>query len=71
MDNTELENLFDKISEILHKHHSLPFHSDMNMKVYSAHHVDVVLTYARAHMRARQDKDLIKKGYRPMDYEHD
>lgn len=67
----EIDTLFDSVSEILRKHHSLLTGANLNMEIVSGHHVDVVLRYARAHMRARRDRKLLDKGYRPVDYERD
>lgn len=67
----EVDLLIDQVSEILREHHVLLLQSDLRMEIVSSGHVDNVLRYARAHQRARTDRNLIDKGYRPVDYERD
>ncbi len=72
LDGIAIDELLDLIGQILRDHHSMLFGVDLaSMRVSSAHHVDVVLRYARASQRARRDVELIKMGFRPVDYSRD
>jgi len=66
--DNDLDDLIELVGSILRKHHSCLFGSDIIMEVKSAHTIDAVLEYTRAFMRARQDFDLIKMGFRPALY---
>ena len=63
--DNDLDDLIELVGSILRKHHSCLFGSDIVMEVKSAYTIDAVLEYTRAFMRARQDFDLIKTGFRP------
>ena len=67
----EIDNLMEVVSCILRKHYSCLFEASISLEVKSIHNVDTVLRYARAWMRAREDFNLIEKGFRPVVYELD
>ena len=66
--DNDLDDLIELVGSILRKHHSWLFGSDIVMEVRSVHTIDAVLEYTRAFMRARQDFDFIKMGFRPALY---
>lgn len=65
---TEIDQLIEIISDVLRQHYKYLFQADMRMEILSAMNVDVILTYARAFKRVREDSALIKKGFKPIDY---
>ncbi len=67
----DIDRLMEVVSDILGKHHSWLFEADLRMEILSTRNVDVVLKYARAFQRARKDRTLIKKGFKPIDYMQD
>ena len=67
----DIDRLMDVVSEILRKHHSCLFETDLRMEILSTRNVDVVLTYARAFQRVRGDRALIRKGFKPIAYMQD
>jgi len=67
----EIDRLMDVVSDILRKHHSRLFEADLRMEILSTRNVDLVLKYARAFQRARKDRALIKKGFKPIAYMRD
>lgn len=69
--SAEIDDLISVISDILREHHSYVFESSLTMEISSARTVDQILRYARAWKRARSDKELIKEGFRPVDYIRD
>lgn len=68
---SDIDTLMDTVSEILRWHHVYLLQSDMRMEVVSATNVDVVLQYARGFQRARKNRALIEKGFKPFRYMHD
>jgi len=67
----DIDRLMEVVSDILGKHHNWLFEADLRMEILSTRNVDVVLKYARAFQRARKDRTLIKKGFKPIDYMQD
>ena len=68
---SDIDRLMDVVSDILRKHHSCLFKADLRMEILSTRNVDLVLNYARAFQRARKDRALIKKGFKPVAYMRD
>lgn len=68
LSNDDIDRLMDIMSEILRKHYSCLFEADLRMEILSTRNVDSVLKYARAFQRARKDRTLIKKGFKPIEY---
>jgi AbiU2 len=68
---SDIDRLMDVVSEILRKHHSCLSKADLRMEILSTRNVDLVLNYARAFQRARKDRALIKKGFKPVAYLRD
>lgn len=68
---SDIDRLMDVVSDILRKQYSCLFKTDLGMEISSVRNVDKVLTYARAFQRARRDRALIKKGFKPIDYMRD
>jgi hypothetical protein len=68
LSDEELDQLISDVSKILHKHYLYLFKSDLLMEISSTRKVDNILAYTRAFQRVRKDLDLIKKGFRPVDY---
>jgi len=68
---SDINCLMDVVSEILRKHYSCLFNADPRMEILSTRNVDSVLNYARAFQRARKDRALIKKGFKPVAYTQD
>lgn len=64
----DINDLMEVVSCILRKHYSCLFKASMSMEVGSVQNVDTVLQYARAWMRSRRDSNLIKKGFKPVEY---
>jgi hypothetical protein len=64
----DIDRIMDEVSEILRKHHSCLFGTDLRMEILSTRNVNSVLNYARAFQRIRKDQSLIKKGFRPIRY---
>lgn len=71
LDGAEVDELIWLIGDILRQHHVLLLQSDLSMSVKSGSHVDNVLRFARAFARIRKDMDLIRSGFRPVDYLRD
>ena len=67
----EIDDLMDRVSCILRKHHNCLLQADVSLEVQSIHNVGKLLEYARAWMRVRRDPDFVNKGLRPVDYERD
>jgi hypothetical protein len=65
---TEIDQLIEIVSDVLRQHYKYLFQADMRMEILSPMNVDVILTYARAFKRVREDSALIKKGFKPIDY---
>ena len=65
--NSEIDELIECVSKILHEHYSYIFHADSRMEILSVTNVDSVLSYVQAFQRVRQDKELLNKGFRPVD----
>jgi len=68
INNTEIDQLLKSISKILHEHYLYLFKADLRMEILSVANLDSILSYVRAFHRIRNDRDLIKSGFRPMDY---
>jgi hypothetical protein len=66
-----IDHLMNVVSDILKKHYSCLFEADLRMEYLSTRNVDLVLQYARAFQRARKDRTLIRKGFKPIDYMRD
>ncbi len=71
LSDDEIDNLMEFVSGILRKHYSCLYEESMSMEVVSIYDLNTVLGYARAWMRARSDRNLRKKGFRPVAYESD
>ena len=75
LNKIDIEKLMETISSILHKQHTLIFHSDLTMNISSLHNVDSVLIATRAFNRVWKDKHLTRElgvqvnKYRKDDYE--
>lgn len=67
----DINELMDVVRGILRKHYSFLFEADINMEVRSVHGIDSVMRPARAFIRARRDRNLIGKGFKPVVYEQD
>jgi len=67
----DLDQLMSDVSEILREHYLYLFKSNLLMEVTSARRVETILDYVRAFQRVRSDHDLLKKGFRPMEYRGD
>jgi hypothetical protein len=68
INNSEIDQLIECISNILHEHYSYICHADLKMEIASAANVDSILSYVQAFQRIRKDKELIYSGFRPTDY---
>ena len=68
INNTEIDQLIEAVSKILHEHYLYLFQADLRMEILSEMNIDAVLNYVRAFQRVRKDKELIKSGFRPVDY---
>lgn len=68
INNTEIDQLIEIVSKILHEHYLYLFKADLRMEILSEMNVDSVLIYVRAFQRIRNDKNLIKSGFKPVDY---
>lgn len=66
--NTEIDQLIEAVSKILHEHYLYLFKADSRMEILSEMDVDSVLNYVRAFQRIRKDKELINSGFRPVVY---
>jgi len=66
--NTEIDQLIEAVSKILHEHYLYLFNADLRMEILSEMNVDSVLNYVRAFQRIRNDKELINSGFRPVEY---
>lgn len=64
----DIDRLMDMISDILRKHYSCLFGRDPRPELLSLRNVDKLLKYAGAFNRARNDRDLIRKGFKPINY---
>ena len=64
----DISNLIDTINNILHKHYSLLFQTDIDMSIHSSSNVDSILQYVFAFDKMWHDKELIKTGFRFIDY---
>jgi hypothetical protein len=64
----DIDCLMDIISDILRKHYSCLFGRDPRPELLTLRNVDKLLKYARAFNRARKDRDLIRKGFKPINY---
>ena len=71
LSDDDIDCLMDVVSDILRKHYSCLFDSDLRMEILSTRNVDLVLKYARAFQRARKDRTLIKNGFKPINYMRD
>lgn len=67
----EIDDLMDRVSCILRKHHNCLLQADVSLEVRSIHNVEKLLDYARAWMRARRDPKFRETGSWPVDYERD
>jgi len=65
--NSEIDELLEIIKNILRCHHILLLEGDVNLDTYGMN-VDSVLRYILAFSKIRKDKELLKKGFRPVDY---
>ena len=68
INNSEIDLLIECVSRILHEHYSYIFHADLRMEILSEMNVDSVLNYVQAFQRIRKDKELIKSGFKPVEY---
>lgn len=68
INSTEIDQLIEAVSKILHEHHLYLFQADLRMEILSEMNVDSVLNYVRAFQRIRKDKKLIKSGFKPLEY---
>lgn len=68
INNTEIDQLIETVSKILHEHHLYLFEADLRVEILSEMNVDSVLNYVRAFQRIRKDKHLIESGFKPIDY---
>lgn len=64
----DISSLIDTINEILHKHYSLLFQTDIDMSIHSSSNVDSILKGVLAFNKVWHDKKLIKMGIKPVDY---
>ncbi len=72
LSTNDIDDLMDTVSEILRQQHLFLLGGDiLEMEVKSVHNVDIILRYVRGFSRARKDKELIKKGFKPFLYTHD
>lgn len=62
MNFDELESLYVSVAEILRKHHSMIFESDMDMELHALGRVTEVIKRLRAFRRFRENKKLIELG---------
>lgn len=65
---TEIVQLIETVSKILHEHYLYLFKADLRMEILSEMDVNSVLEYVRAFQRIRNDKELINSGFRPVVY---
>lgn len=68
---SDIDRVMDVVSGILRKHYSCLSKADLRMEILSTRNVDLLLNYARAFQRARKDRALIKKGFKPVNYMRD
>jgi hypothetical protein len=66
--NTEIDQLIEAVSKIMHEHYLYLFKAGLRMEILSEMDVDSVLNYVRAFQRIRNDKALINSGFRPVVY---
>lgn len=68
LDNSDIDSVLETIDIVFKSHHSLLLAAGISMNVVSVHTLKTLLKYARAFQRARKDRDLIDKGFRPADF---
>jgi len=66
--NSEIDELIECVTRILHEHYSYLFHADSRMEILSETNVDSILSYVQAFQKVRKDKKLISNGFRPANY---
>lgn len=71
LSDNDITPLLTLVSEIFRKHHGCLFKQDPRMDLLILTNVDNLLRYARAFLRVRSDRVLIRKGFKPMDYMRD
>lgn len=64
----DISALLKLVECILETHYLYLFRASVTLEVASASTVESLFRYAEAFLRARTDKDLIAKGFRPADY---
>lgn len=67
----DIKSLLITVDTILREQHVHLHESDLDMEVYSNSYLDSVLKYTRAFKRTWEDKELIEKGFRPVEYLQD
>jgi len=68
INNSEIDQLIECVSQILHEHYSYIFHGDLRMEILSVATVDSILSYVQAFQRVRKDEKLISSGFMPANY---
>ena len=68
INNIEIDQLIETVSKILREHYLYLFQADLRMEILSEMNADAVLNYVRAFQRIRKDNELIKSGFRPVEY---
>lgn len=65
---TDIGDLLALVERILRSHYECLLNADVDLEVASASTSDTLLRCAEAFLRARNDQDLIAKGFRPASY---
>jgi len=68
INNTEIDQLIETVSKILHEHHLYLFQADLRMEILSVENVDSILSYVQAFQRICKDEELVSSGFRPASY---
>ena len=72
LEDLDIDELLESISEILGKHHIFLKEAGFHMQIQSSRNVDTVLMFNRGFSRVWRDKRLWKEcGIRPVDYKKD
>jgi len=66
--DADVEDLFKLVESILATHYLYLFKAGVKLEVASVSTVDTLLRYAEAFLKVRMDRDLIARGFRPVDY---
>ena len=66
--SADISSVIDTIDNILHEHYNLFFQTDIDINIHSSSNVDSVLSSVYAFNKIWRDKDLIEKGFRPVEY---